>query len=58
LLACKVLPGIELTLGPSVNTYKYSDSKIFPDRYILKIENYTHSFALTWGASAGININL
>lgn len=58
LLGYKVLPGVELTVGPAVNTYKYSDSKIFPGKYIWKIESDTRSFALTLGAAAGININL
>ncbi len=58
LLGYKLTPGIELTAGPSVNTYKYSDSKIFADNYLFKHTSYTRDFSLTVGATAGLNINL
>lgn len=58
LLGYKITPVIELTAGPSINTYKYSDSRIFSDNYIWKYRDDAYSFALTLGATAGLHFNL
>ncbi|MGN7783605.1 hypothetical protein ACTJIJ_03730 [Niabella sp. 22666] len=58
LLGYKITPAIEVTLGPSINTYKYSDSKLFSNNYIWKYRDDEYSFALTLGATAGVHFNL
>ncbi|MCH5599580.1 hypothetical protein [Niabella ginsengisoli] len=49
---------IEITAGPALNTYKYSDSKIFGNNYLWRYSDNESSFAITVGALAGVNINL
>lgn len=58
LLGYKVSPAIEITAGPALNTYKYSDSKIFPDNYIWKSGSRESSFSLTGGLTGAVNISL
>lgn len=58
LLGYKITPAMELTLGPSVNTYQYSDSRLFSGNYIWKYRDDDYSLALTLGATAGLHINL
>jgi len=57
LLGYKISPAIEITAGPALNTYKYSDSKIFGDSYIWK-SNRGSSLFLTGALTGAVNISL
>lgn len=58
LLGYKISPVIEITAGPALNTYKYSDSRIFADNYLWKFGSRESSFSLTGGLTGAVNISL
>jgi len=58
LLGCKIGPTIEITAGPALYTYKYTDSKIFTNNIIWRFNKDEWSFLVSGGIIAGINITL
>lgn len=58
LLAYRLNPLLELTAGPALYTYKYSDSKIFGNNHVWRAQEDVSSFLITAGALVGAHINL
>ncbi|GAB3424891.1 hypothetical protein [Niabella aquatica] len=58
LLGYKVSPAIEITAGPALNTYDYSDSKIFGSNYMWKFTKRASSLYFTGALTGAINISL